>query len=212
MINNQYKNLSEVFKEAMDLKGMTVEKLADLSDIPKRYLKALEGGDFKNLPSSPYARGYLMKIASILNVDGEILWQLYKKENELKTSGPSDFLPSNRFVIASSKKKFIVFGIVVVFVIIYLGWGLADFFGTPDLKIVNPAENSIIVNGDSISLSGWADPADKLTVNGEEVLIKEDGGFEKEFILEVGPNTIEFRIKRFLGKEKKEIKQVIYQP
>ena len=68
----------------MDLRGMTVEKLADLSDIPERYLKALEGGDFKNLPPSPYARGYLMKIALILNVDGELLWQIYKKKTSQK--------------------------------------------------------------------------------------------------------------------------------
>ncbi|MBI5079500.1 helix-turn-helix domain-containing protein [Candidatus Wolfebacteria bacterium] len=212
MINNQYKNLSEVFKEAMNLKGVNVEKLADLSDIPERYLKALENGDLKNLPPSPYARGYLMKIALILNIDGEFLWQLYKKENELKISGPLDFLPSNRFAFSSSKKKFIVFGIIIIFAIIYLAWNLTDFFGTPDLKIVNPAENSVIINSDSIKLSGQANPADKLTINGEETLIKEDGSFEKEFVLEAGLNTIEFKIKRFLGKEKKEIKQVIYQP
>ncbi|MEK7568316.1 MAG: helix-turn-helix domain-containing protein [Patescibacteria group bacterium] len=212
MINNQYKNLAEIFKEAMDLRGMTVEKLADLSDIPERYLKALESGDFKNLPPSPYARGYLMKIALILNVDGELLWQIYKKENEPKVSGSLDRLPSNRFAFSPSKKKFIVLGIAAFFVIIYFGWRLADFFGTPDLKIFNPAENGVILNSDSIKLSGWANPADKLTINGEETLIKEDGSFEKEFVLEAGSNTIEFKIKRFLGKEKKEIKQVIYQP
>lgn len=211
MSADQSKNLTEIFQEAMALRGVDINKLAELTDIPKMYLMALRDTDFEKLPAAPYTRGYIAKIAEVLRIDADALWQAYKNEN-IKTSGDKDRLPTNRFLFKPLKKKALLITIIVITVILYLGWHFDDLVGTPRLEIVNPVSPTIIVSEPNLKLSGYADRQDKLTINNEEIFIREDGGFEKEISFQPGLNTIEFKAKRLLGKEVKIIRQVIYQP
>ena len=52
----------------------------------------------------------------------------------------------------------------------------------------------------------------KLTINEEEVFISQDGNFSKEYSLQPGLNTVEFKASRLLGKEVTIIKEIMYQP
>ncbi len=219
MVEGQSKNLKELLNEAIDTRNLDVKKLAELTDVPVHYLSALAEGEMSKLPAAPYVRGYLVKIAEILKIDGEALLRAYKQEISLwpvKTSGPQDKLPTNRFAFkVFGKKSIFIGGVVLIIAIILLLWrfdGFFGFFGTPQIDITNPETESLIVNADSIKLSGKVNPSDKLTINNEEILPQLDGQFEKDFSLQVGVNTIEFKVKRFLGKETNVVKQVIYQP
>jgi len=211
------KNLSELLNEAMNLRGLDVKKLSELTDIPVHYLAALSDGDPAKLPAVPYVRGYLIKTAEALRVDAYLLLRAYKQEvlfRALKTSGPEDKLPSNRFTLGtpSRRRTFIVIGIILILVVVYFIWQIDNFLGTPKIQIFSPAADNLIVNSPSIKLSGEVNSKDKLTVNGEEILVEKNGQFQKDFSLQPGINTIEFKAKRFLGKEVKVIRQVIYQP
>ncbi|MBI2515110.1 helix-turn-helix domain-containing protein [Candidatus Wolfebacteria bacterium] len=212
MSDIQQKTLREILTETIDLRGLTIERLAELTNIPERYLTALRDGDLKRLPPGPYVRGYLMKIAEILEIDGRILWDVYKKQHPLRTSGIEDRLPRNRFALKRFKKKAVVWAIIIGLIVIYLIWQGKDFFGTPSIEIVNPVSDNAVVNSASIRLTGEVNPKDKLMVNNEEVLVEASGRFEKEFPLQPGVNTAEFKVKRFLGKETKVVRQIIYQP
>ena len=205
------KTLQEILSEAMDLKGLNLDKLSALTDIPSTYLNAIYKGDFEKLPSYPYVRGYLQRIADALDVDKDLLWRSFKNEYPLKTSGSQDKLPANRFAIKPINKKTITICVILFFVVIYLFWRVDDFRGIPALEINNPVEETITVDSPSIVLSGEANPKDKLTINGEEVFIGDDGRFEKSFSLQPNSNTIEFKVKRFLGKGIVIIKHINYQ-
>lgn len=61
-------------------------------------------------------------------------------------------------------------------------------------------------------LGGSIKPGDKLTVNGESTYVNPDGSFEKEVLLQKGLNTVELKVARFLGKEKKIMRQFIFEP
>lgn len=211
MNNEQPKNLTETFQEALGLRGLNIEKLAELTDIPEMYLLALRDADFSKLPAAPYVRGYLMKIADVLRIDGETLWQTYKNEN-IKTSGAKDKLPSNRFLIKPLKKKTFVFGFIAIFVIIYLIGRVDNFLGTPKLEIINPAFPTVVVKEPNMKLIGETDSQNKLTINNEEIFIGKDGRFEKEISLQPGVNIVEFKAKKLLGKETKVVRQIMYQP
>lgn len=214
--NNQSKTLGELITEALELRNLSVEKLSELIDIPAYYLIALKNDDLDKLPSAPYIRGYLIKIAEILKIDINLILTAYKREislRPLKTSGSSDKLPFNRFSFGHLVgKNIVIAGIILILISIYLIWRTSDFLGTPKIEIINPSADNFIINNNTIKLSGKVSAEDKLIVNGEEILIEENGGFEKDFSLQSGINTFEFKVKRFLGKEIKIIRQVIYQP
>jgi hypothetical protein len=223
MNNNQFKTLGEIIVEALKLRNLSTGKLSELTEIPANYLIALSDDDLTRLPSAPYVRGYLVKIADVLKIDANALLRAYKQEislQSLKISGSSDKLPSNRYALnLLIKKTVIVSGIVFILIIFYLIWQTSGpegmpsaFLGTPKIEIMNPPADGAIINNPTIKLSGEVSAGDKLIINGEEVLPEENGRFEKDFSLQPGINTFEFKAKRFLGKEIKTIRQVIYQP
>ena len=214
-INNEFKSLREIFNEALDLRDLDIKKLSEMTDIPVHYLSALSSGDPKKLPASPYVRGYLAKIADILKIDSNALLEAYKQETSVwpaKTSGPEDRLPPNRFAL-KNKKKITIIGVSiagVLVILIFLAFQFSGFLGNPQIEITNPVENELTIDSSIIKLTGIINPQDKLTISGEEVLAKSDGRFEKDFSLQSGPNSVEFKVKRFLGKEITITKIVIY--
>lgn len=211
-MTEQSKKINDFFKEILSLRNLNLEKLAIMTNVPKNYLAAFCEGNFKKLPPMPYARGYLMKIAEVLDVDGEELWKIYKNEitSQIKIS---DRLPVNRFAGRPFGKKLIAIGIIFVFAIIYLISRADNLLGVPKIEIIVPAGEKIAVFEPMIKLSGRVDNfRDKLTIGGEEIFISENGRFEKEYWLRPGVNEIEFKVKRFLGKEIRIIKEAIYQP
>lgn len=205
------KPLQELLKEQVTIKGYNVERLTRVTGIPERYLEGLLSGDYSKLPPAPYVRGYLMAIAPLLDLNAEELWEEYKKEEWLKKSGALDKLPTNRFAIKSISKKKIVAAIFGILLIIYLGWNIGHLLGKPKLEIINPSLETITTEESTIKLIGYINPADKLLINTEEIVTDSNGLFTKDYSLQAGLNTIEFLAKRFLGKETKVVKQIIYQ-
>jgi len=158
-----------------------------------------------------------VKIADTLKIEREPLLEAYRQELTFwpaKSSGPEDKLPQNRFAI-KSKQKITIIGIVgaaVLAILIFLAFQFSAFLGNPQLEVTNPREDNSISANQIIILTGLVNPQDKLTINNEEVLAKSDGSFEKEFALQSGPNAVEFKAKRFLGKEISVTKIITYQP
>lgn len=204
-------SLKDLLREHIELKGFTPKKISETTGIPERYVEALLTGNDKVLPPAAYVHGYLAKLAEVLNFDKETMWRLYQKEAALYSSGPLDRLPSNRFAVRTFGKKWLIAGLVLVFLLAYLLTNVYQMLSVPELEIINPAMESIITPSGSITLEGKTDPSYTLTVNGAEVYVNKDGQFEKKFQLQPGLNTVEFRVKRFLGKENLAVRQIIYQ-
>ena len=193
-MSTDYANISEILINVMRDRKVSVEALSNATDIPKRFIDSLISGDFGNLPAKPYVRGYLFKIAEALRIDENSLWQSYKSSASLTTSGEHDRLPSHSFL--------------VIVVLAFLGFRFNDILGKPDIDVSLPestTEETIIVSGNVKS-------GDTLTLNDEVIYPDGEGFFEKRVQLEPGLNTLEFRVKRYLGRESSLTKQVFYNP
>ncbi|PIR44092.1 hypothetical protein COV23_01785 [Candidatus Wolfebacteria bacterium CG10_big_fil_rev_8_21_14_0_10_31_9] len=213
-MSEEIKTIKDTLNDVLSKKGLTQEKLAEISDVPEYYMRALYGGNYKELPPEPYVRGYIIKIANSLEIDGEALWDIYKKTLNLKTSGEADKLPVNRFAISTkrfSNKKWIIL-IVICLILGLVGFQVSKYFGTSSIDISNPPVDDFITTDSNIILRGKIDPQDSLTIKGENVSVDKNGYFEKEWSLSSGPNLLEFKVKRLLGKEVKIERQIIYQP
>lgn len=205
------KTFNELFCEAAKNAGLTPEKLAAVSDIPAKCLNAFFGKSEEAMPAAPYVRGYLYQAAFIMGVNAEELWQAYKKDFGVKSSGSGDRLPENRFIRKTGLSPATIATCLsgALFIAIAV-WGIG-VLRTPRISIVSP-ENNLLASASTIILSGSVSGRDKLMINGEEVAQKENGEFSKEFMLQKGVNTFEFKVKRFLGREARVVRQVIYEP
>lgn len=212
MTEPHYKDLKTIFDEALSSRNLDCEKLAKLTGIPKHFILALQNLEIKKLPAAPYVKGYLKKIAAILELDDKELWQLYEKELTHKTSGAFDKLPANRFAVRGINKKNAILIIIGVLLLIYFIFNYKNLFGKPSLEITGPAESAISVENSTYTLTGKISPRDKFTINGAEIFTDQNGNFQFLYNLQPGINSIEFKVKKLLGAEKKEFRQIIFQP
>ena len=202
----------EILIEAIEQNGTDIPKLAESSRIPTRYLELLIRGEDTYLPAAPYVHGYIIRLANNLELDGDLLWELYKKENEVKISGGNDKLPGNRFSIQNtSNTKFFVIGGVVALALIYVIFRFNDLFGTPSLTILDPNEENVTVSTENYTIVGSTKDEIKITINGELVDTDENNGFTKEVLLEPGLNTFTIEASKFLGGSSKTIRQIIFE-
>lgn len=205
------RQLKDILAEAIDNKNFNIKKLSEITGIHERHLKLLLEGGLRKLPPAPYVRGYLTKISQALGLDRDELYQIYKNEIEGFSSGPEDRLPGNRFVIRSSGKKIIFYGILGLAIASYLLWNMDKLLGVSYLEVIYPDEDSISVFEESIVIEGKTDFSNKLTINNEQIYLDKDGHFKKEYSLQEGLNTFEIISKKFLGRESRVMKKVIKQ-
>jgi len=205
------KPIKDFILERLEAKGLTLDKTAMLTGISKHFLEAILKSEWKKLPAAPYLCGYFKKLEQALDIETGFLWKKFQEESEIRTSGASDRLPENRFAIKAENRLWLVPALIIAAIMVYVFVSSGKVTGIPDLAITNPLEATIIVNNSLFVLEGNVDPVDKLFINGEEVYVDKDGKFRENYSLQSGLNTFEFMAKKFLGKETKVVKQIIYQ-
>ncbi len=205
------KPIKDFIFERLEAKSLTLDKAATLTGISKHFLEAILKSEWKKLPAAPYLCGYFKKLEQVLDVEAGYLWKKFQEESDFRTSGPADRLPENRFAIKAGNRLWLLPTLVIAASMIYVFVSSGRVAGVPDLAITNPLEATLIVNNPLFVLEGSADPVDKLFINGEEVYVDKNGKFQENYNLQSGLNTFEFMAKKFLGKETKVVRQIIYQ-
>ena len=207
-MDKEYRNIEDVLENVMEERHVSVEMLANATDIPKRFIDSIVRGDFKDLPAKPYVRGYLFKIATTLKIDQNALWQSYKNSENLSSSGERDRLPSNRFAFKKIRTSRIVVLFLVAVILAFLGFRFNDILGKPKIDVTVPE----FTTEETINVTGNVRPGDTLTLNEEVIYPDEEGYFEKRVQLQPGLNRLKFVVKRYLGQETVLEEQVFYQP
>ncbi|MEK7212115.1 MAG: helix-turn-helix domain-containing protein [Patescibacteria group bacterium] len=202
------KDFSTLFNDKIRECGLTLRRVSELSGIAMDHLENLSRGEYGNLPPAPYLRGYLSRLAHILEFDTEEWWSVLEESAGLKKSGERDRLPENRFALRPTRRYGWIIAVIVI-VAIYVGWRLPQILGRPELQIYYPAEPAITVEEETITISGRAVGSDAVYINSEQVRLNPDGSWEKRVALTPAVNMIEISAKKFLGGETKVIKQVI---
>ena len=73
------KEIGEKLLKARELKGISLEQIFELTKIRLVYLKALETGEFDNLPDKVYVRGFLKSYAQIVDLDPTEILEVYQR-------------------------------------------------------------------------------------------------------------------------------------
>lgn len=202
--------LSQTIVEAMKMKGFTVTKLSEATGVSERIVEFILAERFDELPPAPYVRGYLLKIAEVLGLEGDSLWDTYGKYHaEIRRSGYHDTFPENRFALPKISRK-LVLGVAISLLI--LGFIASRFLwgGRAFIFEVNISDN-LVVTTSTYTLEGRVRAGDQLTLNGASLNLDLDGGFTREWNLAPGFNTLRFVVLRPLEGEREFVEQIFYE-
>ncbi|MDR3559407.1 MAG: DUF4115 domain-containing protein [Candidatus Pacebacteria bacterium] len=201
--------LGEKLKRLRSDRRATLLEVSRMTKIQVKYLEYLEDGQYHRLPADVYVKGFLRSYADFLGVDENILLKLYDKEKGIKKNlekdkngPPKKLKPVNVSSFVFTPKKIAV---VAVFVLVLTGlyflWReIGSFASTPLLAVLSP-ENNTEVSGNFTVASGVTDKDDSLFINGQPVLVGDDGKFQENLTLQSGVNVINIRA---VNKYKKE--------
>lgn len=73
-------DLGALLRKAREQRGYTLDDIQEYTKIRKRYLEAIETGDYKVLPGSFYVRAFVKTYAETVGLDAEEVLRLYHKE------------------------------------------------------------------------------------------------------------------------------------
>nr|MDH3163436.1 DUF4115 domain-containing protein [Bacillus licheniformis] len=123
--------LGNRLKEAREEKGMSLDDLQATTKIQKRYLTALEEGNYDIIPGKFYVRAFIKQYAEAVGLDSEHLFEEFKKDipnsyNDEVSEKLSSIKPQRELPKSASKALellptlLVATGVIVVIAIIYV--------------------------------------------------------------------------------------------
>ena len=150
MAENFCEEIGRIIKSKREELGLTIKELSHRAMVPEDVLETLEAGRADTLPEPVYVRGFLKRIAKVLDIDEAKLLELFEK-CEFSSSVVADI----KDVIVKKKEKekdsvwtYAVLGLIIVFVVVGIFYiKLVHNFGvklsTSNVSIVTENETPI---------------------------------------------------------------------
>jgi len=214
--------LGEVLRTAREAKGVDLARVERDTKIRTRYLSALEGGDYRELPGSVYTKGFLRNYAAYLGLDAEYLIDLYRLESagvtpeRLTVPTPPRPISTRRrgFVLTPGAVVAALLTVGVGIFVVYLVSEFVTFARTPELRITDPATDVAGYQGTAYTIRGITEPNSRVTVSGlpENPTVTADakGAFEVRVELLPGPNLVTLQASDPLtGRDSAEVHRTI---
>lgn len=208
--------LGERLRAVREGMSRTIDDVHQATGIQRRYLDALESGDYAALPGDVYARNFLQTYAAYLRVNPKTVLKLFAQEVQIverparitgplfhKATQPRDFAVTPRTVRA------IALVAVLVAVLGYLGYTVNAALQPPDLELYSPSDD-LVTDAAYIDVHGKTEPESTITINGQEVLGMPDGEFRQRVYLQDGVNVIRIASARNDGRENTLYRRVRY--
>jgi cytoskeletal protein RodZ len=196
--------IGQQFAQVRQEKGLTLTQVSHATKIREDFLRAIEHGDYKVLPGSSYAYGFVRNYAKFLGLPVEKSLALFRREfDETKNveilprgfTNPKEYSVSRFKIGRTAIAVFLVCLVVVAFIIFQYRAALFN----PSLKVDSPKANSTL-NSLNIEVTGRTDPEAILTIDGSQVSVDENGKFTKQITVFPGDVIIEIKAENKFGK------------
>lgn len=208
--------LGEKLRSLRRGQAVSMDMMERATHVQRRYLVALEKGDYEELPEPLYTRNFIRAYARVLHADEEYFLELYAEEcgrcdlvEPLRT--PRQKVRKSRFFVWNQFMKFGALSLVAFAVIGYLGWQIQSIVSPPEVVLISPNEASITKDA-MITVEGVVEGEATVYVNGEQVVVDHDNTFETEVDLDKGLNVITVEAERRYSKRAIIERRVVFDP
>lgn len=131
-------------KEAREAKNISLDRLQETTKIQKRYLEAIEQGNFHILPGTFYARAFIKEYATAVGLDPNELLEMH--QDELPSTNEKDTVQYTRLQRTrrkgSTSKSSAIFSVIPTVIVLLLVVGIF-FVGWTLYQKSNPAQDNI---------------------------------------------------------------------
>lgn len=194
-------------KEARLRRGISLEKMAEVTHVNIAYLKALEECRLHELPhGAVYTRQYIRLYAEAVGLPEETLLKSFHVERgweRAKNKAPSQAEPSINKKSFLNIPKFVrgalVFGASGILVA-FVAFQMMRFLEPPKLAVSNPPDG-FVTSANVIVVDGQTEKEALVHINGTPVVKSEEGTFTESIPLERGLNTISIQATKKSGKQ-----------
>ena len=204
--------LGERLAKLRSEKRITLGEVSKGARIQVKYLEYLESGRYEKLPVDVYVKGFLRSYSQYLGADENYFIRLYERERDIHKNVKKEEPKKNLFKpIKFSSLVVTPKAIVAILVFFFVGLGffylyreLSIFISKPRLVILSPSEN-FSTEEKKIKIEGVTEKDAKLFVNGQQLIVNEEGKFFEELFLQPGLNTITIKSVNRFEKESEKI-------
>ena len=204
--------LGEIFQKAREEKNLDRRAFVRLTQIPEKYLIAIEEGKFNFLPKAKAHRlAYIRSIAKVLELPADECIVQFEKEAGLDNADLAHPLRSIKLFPIATISIFIrnlAIASLAIFFVGYLGWQVRGVLQPPYLAVFTPVEGNVVTSPRP-NILGETEKETRLTVNGQEIMVNEQGQFSADVDLSGGVNTIQISATKKHGKTTTIVRHVV---
>lgn len=187
------KTVGEILKAGRQAKGLTLEKLSDLTKIDAIYIEALEENQFTKLPSSTFTKGFIRNLSKALDKNPDELIAVYRRDYNGGQEGvakPKSRHQTSFSSLFHSQLTLLVVGLATF--VVYLIFQYRAVITPPKLEIENPKPDAVVVS--PVSISGQTSPGSTVIINDNlRALPDNNGNFSAKLNLSSGQNEINIK-------------------
>lgn len=209
--------LGAKLKKARIRRKISLEQAEIDTKIRGKFIVALEGDNWRELPADAYTKGFVLRYAKYLGLLEDKIFAQYKKEKDMRFSQERDhILPLKsvgevKFIITPRLMIPVLVGTFLIAVFGYIIYQVYGFAAAPELMVMSPNDNAVFEQ-DVIEIKGITDQNAKVYVNKDQIQVSSDGKFVAEYKLQKGVNVIEVKSQGKTDKEKALTYTVEYKP
>lgn len=195
-------NAGGVLRAARRKKKLTLDEVAAELRIPPEHLEALEQSDLGVFAAEVYARGAYVRYARYLGVERQETYYAFLRSLSGARKRAPLRLPQRARWLGRiwTPAGVIVLGVLAGVLVVagYLGVQVQAFVRLPDLELLEP--RGVVMEESQVAVRGRAEAEARVTVNGETVLLDEEGFFEMVLPLKPGINVLQLEARGVSGR------------
>ena len=189
------KTVGGILREARVSRHYSLEQVEAATKIRCKFLEAIESDDFSNLPSLAYAKGFVKNYSAYLGLDSDTVLAFFRRQTSeipratLLPKGMTEPLNKPWFYLTPGRFLGLVIALLATVFLFYFGVQYRRLNQSPRLTIESPKDQTMTTDK-RVDVLGQTDPDATVTVNGFSVVVRSDGKFFSQVVLETGVNTL----------------------
>lgn len=205
--------VAETLRNAREARHFTLDAAARALGVAKKYLEAIENGEYNLLPGELYTKNFIRNYANFVKLNPQEVIDEYLIERKDCETKKCQLPPQVCKLKTWDTPRYLQLGASIIIgagLIYYLGAQIGGIFTAPPLILANPAEG-LVSAVPVLEVKGQTSPESRVQINGVEKMSNADGYFSEVINLTPGVNKIIITAVKKHGPPATVLRDVVYE-